>query len=551
MATRISVLRFGHRSVSRRGPSVCKAPLRGLVTLVLSAACFVPVSSAQQSASYRNLVLSIQGQIESGDLNRAHASLLVALKQYPANGGLENLLGVVEIQQGHEDRAKQDFALAIAHSPSLTGAYLNLARIAMESADSDAQQQKEALRLYREALVLDPNNPEALYGEATLLMWQHSYEKSLANIEKLDPEARAHARVQAIVCADETGLGHKEKADRAASSMAASPDLAEQDVLLALPALRTAHRADLIELLLTAAGQRQSLSERGLRLLGLAQEAEGKLAEARATLERVYGMNTSATEPLVDLARVALASKDNQGALGYLAHARALQPANPVLAYEYGLVCVQMNLLREARLAMGQAVALAPANPDYALAMGSISSGADALPYLRKYHDLRPNDAVGYLAFGMAYFQNTDYPHASEWLEKAMSDTKTSAAAHYYLGRILNQQGKYQEAIVQLQQSASLKPDQPEVSAELGEAYLRLKDYPAATTQLHRALELDTDSYTANYALLRLYAQTGDPRRTEQAARFAALRKQDEEQYRDAMRVIETRPEALSGNTPE
>jgi Flp pilus assembly protein TadD len=475
------------------------------------------------------------------------------MKHYPHDGGLENLLGVIEIQSGHRDAAKQAFALAIAHDPKLVSAYLNLARIDMEAADpntkTDTKAADEAFRLYRKVLELDAFNSEAAYGEATVALWRGQYSISLASLSKLSAEARAKARVQAALCADELGLGHKEAAERAVAAMAASPDLSESDVMLVLPPLRAAHRADLLDTLLSAANAHQPLSASGLRMLGLAQEAEGKKQQARETLERVYAMDPSATAPLVDLARLALAANDKQGALGYLAHARSLSPNDANLAYEYGFICLEMNLLREARLAIGEAVKLAPDDPEYILTMGTLSSGADALPYLRKYHELRPNDIAGFLAFGIAYFGNNDFENATAWLTKAAANGKTAASARYYLGRILNQQGQYDEAIVQLRESAALKPDQPEVCAELGAAYLSLKQYPEATAQLQHALDIDPDSYVANYALTRLYAQTGDPRRSQQSKRFEALRNKNEEQYHDAMRVIEARPQFVSGDT--
>lgn len=520
-----------------------------LALSLLALAFFVTAVTSAQQSSYQSAILNIQQKLESNDLQSARTLLGAAMKQYPNNGGLENLLGIVEIQSGHTEAAKQAFAHAITHSPRLVSAYLNLARIYMETADHDTKAASEALRLYRKVLELDPqHNSEAAYGDATVTMWRHQYADSIASLDKLDADVRSKARVQAVLCADEFGLGHKNAAERAAAAMAASPDLTESDVMLALPALQAAHRADLLESLLSTVNARQPLSASGLRMLGLAQEAEGKTQEARETLERVYEMDPSSSAPLVDLARLALAANDKQGALGYLAHARSLAPNNANLAYEYGFVCLQMNLMREARIAMAEAVRLAPDNPDYILTMGTVVVGAEALPYLRKYHELRPDDAAGYLAFGIAYFENNDYANAIVWLSKATDNAKTSAAAHYYLGRALNQQAKYDDAIKELQKSLELKPDQADVLAELGEAYLSLKQYSEAERQLHHALEIDSDNYVANYAMLRFYSQTNDPRRGEQAKRFAALRNKNEQQSHDAMRIIEARPQPISGN---
>jgi len=88
-------------------------------------------------------ILSIQEQIETGNLDRAHALIATAASKYPNNGGLENLLGVVQIQQGHAAEAIKAFSAAIAHNPRLVGAYLNLSRIRMQSAATDQSARAE------------------------------------------------------------------------------------------------------------------------------------------------------------------------------------------------------------------------------------------------------------------------------------------------------------------------------------------------------------------------------------------------------------------------
>jgi tetratricopeptide (TPR) repeat protein len=519
--------------------------------LILLWAGLTAAASAQPAAtSYRDSVLAIQEQIQANHLEDARALLSAAFRQYPGDGGLDNLLGIVEIQEGHVERAKQAFAQAVLHSPKLSGAYLNLARIDMETAETNAADREDASRLYEKVLLMEPGNAEANYNEAVLLSWAHRYEASLQHLAKLDGEAEHAVRAEALACTDEAALGHKEAADRAAAALAANPELSEQDAMSVLPALRAAHRADLVDTLFTAANTRQPLSPAGLRILGLAEEAEGKPQAARTTLERVFALNPSDAAPLIDLTRIALDQKDYQGALGYLAHARTLRPDDASLPYEFGVICLKLNLLGEAARAMGEAVKLAPNNAEYNFGMGKVSSLAQdpsqALPYLKKYVALRPGDAAGALALGTAYFRNKDYDNASTWLNQAAKDTGTAAEAKYYLGQILREEGKSEDALAQLTAADRLHPDQPEILAELGQVYLQMRNYPAAEKELDRSLVLDPDGYTANFALLQLYAFNHDPRRTEQAKKFDAIKGKNEEEYRETMRVIEVRPESVT-----
>lgn len=517
----------------------------------MTVACLaiVPHLRAQPAAaSYRQTVLQIQEQIEQGHLDAAETMIHAALRNRPSDGGLENLLGVVDAEQGRTDLARQAFSAAIRHNPQLVGAYLNLGRIEMQAAGSDATRRARTLLLYEKVLRMDPANPEASYQAATLLMWDGKYAASLEHLAGLNPAMNGEIRVLALRCADEAGLRHTAAANRAAAAMAANPLLRERDAAFALPALRSARRADLIDLLFTAASQRTPLSADGLRVLGLAKEAEGKPDEATAILERAYAMDSATVAPLVDLTRIALAQKRYKQALGYLAHARALQPNDAEFAYEYGRICLHLDLLGEARRAMGEAVRLAPDSPEYNFAMGVVSSYAQdasaGLPYLKKYHQMRPADPQGVLALGTAYFRDDDYANAVVWLRQAAKSAASAASAHYYLGRILRQQGRYDQARDELQQAAALDPDEAATFAELGQTDVQMRQYPEAQKQIQHALALDPNNYAANFALMQLYAQTRDPKLPAQQKRFGEVREKNQEQYQEEMRVIEARPEA-------
>lgn len=523
--------------------SVCKMFMLLLVCAILA----VPSYAQHTGESYRKTVLTIQQHIVDNDLDGVRKLIAVATKQFPADGGIENLLGVVEIQQGHVDLARKAFSAAIQHSPKLVSAYINLGRVNMRTAADNPKERIETLRLYEKALRMEPSNAEANYQSAVLLMWSREYARSLEFVAKLGKEAHNQIGVEELICADEAALGHKEAADQAAASLAARSDLTEQDAMAVLPALRAGRRADLIEAIFAAAGARQPLSSTGLRILGLAQETEGKLVPARATLERAFVADSHAVELLIDLARVAEASKDYMGALGYLAHARDMKPKDASLPYEFGMICVKMNLLVEARKAIGEAVKLAPDNPEYILQMGTVVSfdhdPTEALPYLEKYHSLRPLDSAGPLALGTTYFRAKDYDAAAKWLKQAAMDGKTSAGAHFYLGRIAREERHLDDSISELKQSLALRADNADVLAELGQICVLTRNYTDAAEYLDHAVEIDRDNYAANFGLLQLYARTGDARREEQSKRFDEIKDNREKREHEMMRILEVRPD--------
>jgi len=516
----------------------------GLVTFALPA--------QEPSSGYRETILAIQQQIQAGHLDEARLQANAALKRYTANGGLENLLGIIAIQRGDAQEAKQDFSSAIVHDPTLVSAYLNLARIYMQSAGTIAGDRARAFELYDKAVQLDPANAEANFEAATLLASEHKYQLSVDHLRRLDSGAREQIGAQALICADEAELGHAAAATGAAQALAANPSLTEQDADSVLPALRAAHRADLIDAIFAAANRRQPLSASGVRIIGLAQEAEGQKQQARTTLEHVFEMDPFNPDPLIDLTRIALSEKDYQGALGYLAHARSLRTDDASLSYEFGLICLKINLLGEATRAMTEAVKQAPDNPSYNFALGTLASLAQdpskGLPYLLKYHNLRPGDEAAVLALGAAYFRDKDFDNARKWLQRATASPVTAAEAHYYLGRILGEENAPEKALAELAKSNQLKPNQPEVLAQMGSVYMQMHDFDRARHELDRALQLDSNSYSANFELLQLYAIRHDPGRSAQAKKFDEIKDENDEEYRKTMRVLEIRPLAVAEN---
>jgi tetratricopeptide (TPR) repeat protein len=539
------------RHHQRRSPTASRFCFEagGIILLTLGLLSLTQPAAAQPAAEqYRERVLEIQQHIQQNDLEGARSLIANAKAIFPANGGLENLLGVIEIQEGHPDRAIQEFSAAISHDPGLASAYLNLGRVYMQTAASDKTAKASALRAYTRLLLREPNNAEANYQAATLLMWDKNYERSLEHLNRLSPEDRSRIGAQIVLCADEAALHHASAADKAAAAIVAAPDLTEQDAMEVLPALQAARRADLIESIFAAANEKTALSANGLRILGLAQEGEGKLEVARKTLELAFAQSNSSIPILVDLTRVAKAAKDYQGALGYLAHARDLQPNDASFAYEFGVICLRLSLLGESRKAMGEAVKLSPDNPEYNFGMGTVSSFAQdatqGLPYLEKYHALRPSDPAALLAIGTTYFRAKNFDSASIWLKQAAAHEATSADAHYYLGRIARVQSHLEDAKHELEQANKLNPNRPDILGELGQVFIASHEYGQAKTYLDRAVALDPENYGANFGLLQLYARTGDPRREEQSKRFDDIKSKDEEHYQEMMRIIDVRPES-------
>jgi tetratricopeptide (TPR) repeat protein len=323
-------------------------------------------------------------------------------------------------------------------------------------------------------------------------------------------------------------------------------NFSEPDAQQALLGLRTGKRDDLIISLLESLQKRQALSPALSRALGLAYEGADRLVEARAALERSFTPESHPVGSLLQLARVARKQRDYQGSLGYLAHARDLEPKNAGIHYYFGLVCMDLNLVAEARNSFERAARIEPENPEYNYAMGVTSTfrhdPGEAVPYFDKYLKLRPQDPRGKLALAAALFRAKDYEAAVPRLKEASKTAETATAAHYYLGAIALQERRFAEARSELELALKSKPDYVDALAELGQYYLMQKDYSQAEEQIRRALDLDPEHYTANFYLLTLYTRTRDARREAQASRFDELKKLLAEKAQEFLRIVEVRP---------
>jgi len=292
--------------------------------------------------------------------------------------------------------------------------------------------------------------------------------------------------------------------------------------------------------------KRQPLSLELLRALGLAYERTGRLGEARAALEKSITPESLRVGSLLELARLARKQHDYQGSLAYLAHARDLEPNNAGIHYYFGLVCMDLNLVAEARNSFEKAVKSEPENPEYNYAMGAASTfrhdPGEAVPYFEKYLKLKPQDPRGKLALGAALFRAKDYDAAVPRLKEAAMIPEIATTAHYYLGAIALQERRLDEAHVELEQALKGKPDYADALAELGQYYLVQKNYSEAEKQIRRALDIDADHYSANFYLLTLYKRTGDARQEAQSKRFDDLKKLLAEKTQEFLRIVEVRP---------
>ncbi len=488
----------------------------------------------------------IQYLIQQGDLTTAGSQLRRALQEFPNEPGLYNLMGVVAAQQRDYAKAESLFKQAIEKAPQFTGAYLNLGRLYQENAGKDADALQKALETYQNILSYEPGHIEANYQSAQLLQRQGLFKRSLGHLARLPLPEQQRTQALSVRCADQVGLGEESQASEVADKLLRSPDLTEADVVSILPVFSLHPQDELEERLLVGLANRQLASAGALHQLASVYERRKKFGLARSTLEQVAQRDSVSASLLMELARIAYKQEDYKGTLGYLAHARDLEPQNPAIHFFFGMVCVTLDLPQDAYDSLKKAVSLNSSNPYYNYALGAVTvqrkDPSEAVPYFQRYTQLKPDDPRGRFAMGVAYFYSGDTASARRELGAITEFSETAAGSHYFLGRLAKQEDKLEEAVTEVEEAVKINPQYSEAHAELGLLYLRQRKYELSEKSLTRALEIDPDSYPANLNLLNLFRRTKDRRADSQAERFEEVKKKRSEKEQALLRTLDIRP---------
>lgn len=492
-------------------------------------------------------IMAIQDTLQAGDLSAASRLIDSALRRYPGQGGLLNLRGIVHARTSELPEARRDFAEAVRQAPELVPGWQNLARACQQlSTEQDKSAIACALDAWQHVARLKPGDEEALSALALLEQQSGKFAESLRSVEKLDNAPAKSTSLQLIRCADLAALGRMADANTEARQIAAREDFTEADFLSVENAFNPPRSDPAVITLIEGLRNRNAAGLPSLRRLAIAYEQTGRPADARKTLEQVAILDPRNTAHLLELARLAEHSKDFEGAVGYLAHARDLEPNNPQIHFLFAMVASEMELPIEARASLERALKLDPDNPAYNYAMGfvilSTRDASTATSYFQKFVNAKPLEVKGHYALGVASFASGDYARARQEMQIVKSDSRTAGGAEYFLGRIARQDENLDEAAEHLRKSIRLMPDFAESHTELARVLMLRGELAAAHTELDRALAVDPRSFQANTQLLVVYRRTHDARAEKQAQLVKDLDEDRSKRAELMLRTIEARP---------
>jgi tetratricopeptide (TPR) repeat protein len=212
--------------------------------------------------------------------------------------------------------------------------------------------------------------------------------------------------------------------------------------------------------------------------LGFVQNALGKVDASIAAYRKSVAVKPDVFESNLNLG-LQLAKRGQPDAEQFLRAATQLKPTSHVAEGQYRAwlslaQVLEKHNFEQALSAYHQAAILQPKEAEPHLAAGHLleqeNKFADAEQEYKQALALDPaSDALTGLA--NVYMRGRRFPEAEQYLRQLVSASPDQAAAHVQLGRVLEAEGKHDDAIAELETGAKLAPSDESVQRDLAELY--------------------------------------------------------------------------------
>lgn len=410
--------------------------------LILLSAPFVGAQSSSVQARLEKAATLIRDK----QIVEAEQQITSILKTAPNDAAALNLLGTVRAQQGRLNEAELLLTRAAKIDPAFVAVHMNLAFLYLLK-----NVPEKTIAELKLVVNLEPDNIEANYKLARLLLSAGKIDDAIGVIEKLKTSAPAAAAFLTLL-----GDAYLKKGN---------PDKAEENYLLVLATQKD--NADAI--------------------LGLAKVAQGR-GDMKATLSylaqaRELAVNSPESLYKVGVAGLGLGVFDD--ARLDLEQAVKLKPDEPAFLIALGAAWLKKSDLFAAERIFRRALEVQPAN-------------AQAQMYI-----------------GYVLYKQKKFSEAKGYLEKTIRGDSKDPEALYYLGVIVQEENDDEQAITLLEKAIQLSPSLAKAHVALGASYLKLKDYPRAQKELELGAQLNPNDSKAHYQLAVLYARLKDPKRAQ------------------------------------
>lgn len=370
-------------------------------------------------------------RIQNGDFRGAAQLLQQALRQYPKDIELWNLLGIAKTELKEAESAKSAFERGLRLAPDSISLNENIGLLFFREASYAS-----AKKYLGRAVQLGSSKPGVRFSLAAARLRTGDETEALADLQSLEP-----------------ALGNISEywEERGRAELLKNPARAEMSFNRAL-ALKPASLAALNGA--AAAAEKQSLDEKALAYLIRARAVNpndtttlahfGEVCirrdlgpDARDALAKAHQLDPSNRSVLYLLARANVALENWQEAYDLFKKLSVQVPDFAPAYYAMGWLDVRLNHVDDARRQLERALSLAPGLTgaryelaQLALAEGELDSAEKLLEGVLKQN---PADAKANMAMGDIMMQKGRPEEAQTFLEKAITEDPKLAAAHYKL----------------------------------------------------------------------------------------------------------------------
>ncbi len=432
----------------------------GLLTLVFTAS-FVPAQTNGMQKRLENAATLIR----ENRIAEAEQRLNSILKMAPNEAGALNLLGAVRAQQGRLNDAENLLTRAETIDPTAVAVHMNLAFLYQLK-----KAPEKTISELKLVVSLEPNNFEANYKLARLLLSRGQTDETISVIEKVKSTPPASAVFLTLLGDAYFRKGHVGKA--------------EENYLLALAAQKNNAEA----------------------MLGLAMVSQNR-GDAKATLGYLSQARELAGNSPELLYKVGVTDLG----IGFWDDARLdfeqavkLKPDEPGFLIALGAAWLKKSDLFAAE------------------------------PTFRKALEIQPDNPQAQMYLGYVLYKQKKLDEAKGYLEKSIKADSNVPEPFYYLALIVQEENEDQRAVALLEKAIEVLPSFARAHVALGASYLKLKDYPRAQRELELGAKLNPDDSKAHYQLAVLYARLKDPQRAQEEMRIVEkLKAQEPSQKRE------------------
>ena len=397
-----------------------------------------------------------------GDNSAARKELIAVLKQTPDNGDALALLA--ETDRTKEDIAYTEQMLQQFHDHNTASYNMAVANVAFHKGDSAGAE----AALHR-ASQLDPKSPTPYLALATLHFKAKDKTRGLEDLKKAAdlPPARSTAKVKLAEFKALNGAVDEAKKDLKEITRK-SPDFFPAWLLQAKIALTEKHYDEATSLLENVLSQDP-------------ENIDGRMLQAQVLLGK--GETHEATETLEQLSKA--------------------YPGIPGIKYQLALLYLRENNLAQATDALKQAVAINPDNVETVLLLAQLNlqsnNPTDVVSaisdLLKKHPDLRP----ARLLLAEAYQLMKRFDDAVAVLQDQLVKTPNDSQVYFFLGIILREQDKNDEARKAFEKAHELAPDNTASVEQLVQLDLAKKDVTGAMARVQQLLGKTPNSAVGHF----------------------------------------------------